>query len=214
MDLCLGPSAVLAVAISHDGNYFAADNNFNVRIWKRDTGIEIQSQDSRAGRVLAFSPDGTLLAAAGANQQICFWEPSTGIPVSTLMSPATITALAFSPKGDILATASDVNLWLRTPKWGATRNFLEVSAGSVGFHPDGRLLACPMRDGGVGLWDVTTQSFLSIIKDSKSSVVKEVTFSSDGEILASLTKDDRIMFWWPEPEPAPRTEAGGAFGRR
>ena len=214
MDLYLSSSPVQAVAISNDARYLAVAHNSSVRIWKRDTGVEIKSEGSRPGRVLAFSPDGSLLAVAGANQQLCFWEPSTGIPVSVLISPANITGLAFSPKGDILATASDAKLWLRTPNWGATRNFLEVSLGSIGFDPAGRLLACPMRDGGVGLWDVTRQSFLSTIKDSKSSLVKEVAFSSDGEILASLTKDGTIMFWWPAPDPAPRTEAGGTFGRR
>ena len=214
MELYLSTGSATSVALCNDGKYLAVAHNNYVRIWKRDTGIEIKSQDARPGRVVTFSPDGSLLAAAGANQHLYFWEPSTGVPVSTLVSPATITALAFSPKGDILATASDARLWLRTPRWGAATNFLEISPGSIGFHPDGQLLACPMRDGGIGLWDVTRQSFLSIIKDSKPSVVKQVAFSSDGEILASLTKDDKIMFWWPAPDPAPRTEAGATFGRR
>ncbi len=214
MELYLGNYDVSAVAISNDGKYLGVAHSSSVRIWKRDTGIEIKSQDSRPGRVLAFSPDGSLLAVGGGHSQITFWEPGTGVPVSTLVSPAVISNLAFSPNGDILATAAEARLWLRTPRWGAATNYLEVSPGSISFHPDGRLLACPMRDGGVGLWDVTKQSFMSIIKDSKPSVLKEVAFSSDGEILATLTKDDKIMFWWPAPEPAPRFEAGSTFGRR
>ena len=51
---------------------------------------------------VAFSPDGAVLATAGARTPL--WATATGAKITTI--PVTADAVAFSPKGQILATAT------------------------------------------------------------------------------------------------------------
>ncbi len=59
---------------------------------------------------VAFSPDGTLLAAAGGDGTVRLWNPATGKSIGTPLPAGTgpragVTAVAFSPDGTLLASA-------------------------------------------------------------------------------------------------------------
>ena len=61
-------------------------------------------------RQLAFTPDGTALAAAGIKGVIRLWDPATGQELLSLAAHrAQINGLAFSPDGSI---------WARWPTMG------------------------------------------------------------------------------------------------
>lgn len=120
-----------------------------------------------------FSPDGTLVAAAQANGTLVLMKVADGTIVKSIIAHASaIRAIAFSPTGDRVATASDdnfVKIW-STPALAELRAIGPAGARSLSWSPDGASLA----GGGV-----------------TSSVVWRV---ADGQVLKTLSAPGRPVF--------------------
>jgi RNA polymerase sigma factor (sigma-70 family) len=109
-------------------------------------------------------------------------------------------ALAFSPDGKSLASASDdgastVSLWD-----AATGKELTLLRGhrntirALAFAPDGKTLATGSNDRTIRLWDVATGKELR--RSEATAEVSTIAFSPDGKTLAS-GGEDPIQLWDP-----------------
>ena len=140
---------------------------------------------------VAFSPDGTILAAGpwGAGSFI-LWDVSTRERAGTLEG-AGGSAVAFSPDGAQLATAagSAIQLWdVASRKETATLKGHTGSATSLAFSPNGGLLASGSYDSTVKLWDVASRKEIATLR-GHTSQINAVVFSPDGTLLASGSGD-------------------------
>jgi RNA polymerase sigma factor (sigma-70 family) len=175
-------------------------------------------RDNQYWRSLAFSPDGKWLIGAGYHHEragkdaansvgtVHCWDAATGKLVredlANEKAPAGV-AVAFSPDGKLLATASSnrsVRLWdagsfklvreLRTFEGMYDWNCC------LAFTPDGKTLAASSDRNTVDFWDVPTGT-PRLRYDGHGAGVSAIAFSQAGRVLVSLGGDGTVRVWNP-----------------
>jgi hypothetical protein len=110
-----------------------------------------------------------------------------------------VASVAFSPSGQLLATAGDdgtVKLWRVAD--GVLLRTISAHAGyvaSVTFSPDGSLLATAGEDGAVKLWRVADWG-LERTLTGHTAPVTAVAFSPNGRLIASGSADASVRLWY------------------
>lgn len=155
--------------------------------------------DRAAMTALAFSPDGSVLAAGDTEHKIKLFDVKSGKTLQTLRDHgATITSVAFSPDGSLLASAGKENvirLWdVKTGQLLKTLAGHTLAVSGVAFSPDGSLLASGGHDKLINLWDVPTGNLVKTLNGHTDSVTG-VVFSPDGRRLASASHDMTTKVW-------------------
>ena len=139
------------------------------------------------GESVTISPDGQTLAGSD-DKKIKLWNPKTGDFLRALIGhKKTVLSLAFSPDGQILASASrDKTIKLWNPKTGGLLRTLtghKWPVESVAISPDGRtLISCDYKV--IKFWYLKSGNLLRTIKIYFGDVAN-VAISPDGQTLAS-----------------------------
>ena len=147
---------------------------------------------------MTYSPDGTLLAAAGTIG-IWIYDARTGKELNLLIEHMdSVSTVAFSPNNQLLASDgrdSTILLWdPHTGKRKATLTGHQEGVNSVAFSPDGKSLVSGGNDETIRLWDVSTGEQLLTFAGHAGGV-SEVMYSPDGEMLVSHGMDEMIHLW-------------------
>ena len=197
-DLCFSP----------DGQMVATRSEFNVRVWSREGSplpVTLATENGRA--LMAWSSSG-LLATAAREGHLQFWDTQTWELLHTLLSPVGPTqvhCLAWSPDGQTLACGCEgvVRFFLWRNEAGASISRFSVSTGGGGlpgatlalaWMPGGSHIALADRDGTVPIWDIRKAAFVRKL-EGHTSAVTNVSFSFDGRLLASRSRDGTVLLW-------------------
>jgi WD40 repeat protein len=213
------PVSVNSVAVSPDGSLIATAAN-GVRLYDARTGTLLRVIGDAGDRGVAFSPDGSALAAAGFHLQTTFTTPLLPLPIYDVQTGKRVQtlaghtewetyAIAFSPDGKLFAsTGADKQVLVWERATGKIRHRFTDQAFSVttlAFSPDGALLAGGGADKTIRLWDVATGRLRRSLKGHRDWVCT-LAFTPDGKMIASGSCDwayhrgrDTSRFSPPDP---------------
>jgi WD40 repeat protein len=157
---------------------------------------------------IAFSPDGSLLAAA-TNRGVQVLETETWQSVAPLFgrtSVGGVTKVAFSPDGRLLAFARrsftrSVQLWdvhNRVPA-GAPWQHRTGTVNALTFSSDSRRLAVASEELGVSVWDITgdrpsEEARWDLGEPEDFTGVRAVAFSPVGHLLAVCSSNGTTLW--------------------
>ena len=184
------------------------DARGGIRLWSTDPQTTLLERWFDQGyetltSAVALAPDGQSAASAGdvaitgveieKSNAILLWNIEDVRQAFALGGhTGAVNALAFSPDGTLLASASDdttVRLW--NPADGSEVVTLEGHDAPVlalAFNPDGTQIASASSDGMILLWDVASEES-SALQESGPAVAA-LAFIPDGTLLASAGGDD------------------------
>lgn len=203
LPLAVVPGTVDTLAFSPDGRRLAttSDDRSSVDVWDVGTMTRVAELTGHRAAVLdlAFSPDGTLLAAGVADWTVALWDLRRETRRSELSGHAgPVNGVAFSPDGRTLATAGHdelVMLWeVRTGRHLATFTGHQGWVRNVAFSPDGRTLASASIDRTVRLWNVPERRATATLT-GHTDAARGVVFSPDGQLLAFTSDDQTVTLW-------------------
>ncbi|MCT7972330.1 nSTAND1 domain-containing NTPase [Laspinema olomoucense] len=172
-----------------------------------------------------FSPDGMSLASASWDKTIRLWtlkDTFLKVLAGEVGHKGRVSSISLSPTGKQLASASwdkTVKIWSLDP--GRTTEAVTTLQGpdghgdrvfGVSFSPDGRAIASVSQDCTVKIWNATNGTLLKTLVDPKltgdpskhsdcpvesshSDRAYSVSFSPDGQLIASGSRDKTVKIW-------------------
>ncbi len=188
-----------AVVFAPDGRRLAtATGDGQVRIWEVPSGRQVLalSVGVTYRKGISFGPEGRTLATIG-NEEAKLWDMDSGHSSVGLNVPH-VTAIAYSPDGKRLATASaDHTAAVRDPRSG--RVFITLvghrqGVSAVAFSSDGRRIATASADGTAKIWEVASGRELLTL-GARPGPLLDVKFSPNGKWIATAGLSDTTRLW-------------------
>jgi WD40 repeat protein len=177
-----------------------------VHVWDAASGASLGVLDAAHGTLvegIAFSPDGSLLAAATQGGFIQVWTTTT--PTRTWVLGPTreyVDSVAFSRDGRLLLDVESTNagedglarLWDVASRhsigiYGSATSTVAVAA----LDPNGTLVATGSRDGSVRLWPVKGGTAPPLV--GHPAAIDAIAFSPDGTHLLTGSDDSSARVW-------------------
>ena len=202
---------IYALAWRPDAKAIALGGYQSVRLMDATGQVETSRLAGHADavRALAWSKDGTILAAAGGvpgrKGEVKIWKADGTLQATVSGHSDCIYGLAISPDGKTIATSSYdklIKLWdaatgqeIRTLKDHIDAIY------ALDFSPDGKRLVSGAADRSIKVWNPETGERLFTMSEPTDGV-NSVAVSPDGKWIAAAGQDKSIRVWALEEKGA------------
>ncbi|MGL5083748.1 MAG: eIF2A-related protein [Microcoleaceae cyanobacterium] len=200
-----------------------------VRLWTPEGKlVQVLKSHKRSVTSVSFSPDGRFLASSSRDRTVKLWQlnavnpdlnsgpkpgstpdpnpasVATSVPLTLRGHKSKVTSVSFSPKGQLLASASEdktVMLWNLEGQLIRTLQFSKTPIHWITFSPEGQFLAVGGGNGSVKITDLfgKVQTILQH-GDYSDCKVYGVSFSPDGRTIATAGDNNLVKLWSREGE--------------
>jgi RNA polymerase sigma factor (sigma-70 family) len=212
----LGSTMPHRLAISPDGSLLAAtglDEKGNpesrirlidVAQGKEKLKLSVLESTDRFGHrqgfgEIAFTPDGTLLVAAGIDECLIFFDPATGKEKQRLGNGFTNPgALVVAPDGKTIASVVGSRK-IRLADLASGLSLFDISMTPPALHgldfaSDGQTVAIAGGNKTITIWDAGTGKEARRL-EGHAGVVTGMSLAVDGNTLVSAAEDKTVRFW-------------------
>lgn len=205
-----------SMALSPDGKTLAAtklessvEDRSSLGLYDAGSGTLQGTCEGQRGPItaLAFRGDGKLLASGGVQScDVWLWDVPSGQPHLILpdaVDRCSVEALAFQPKGDLLAVAgidylatggSDGHVTLWHPGEKRQVGSLEGGASAIAWSPDGKRLAAATLRKTVRVFDAADGTVVAEVAGHQD-LIGGIAYSPDGKYLATASDDRTVRLW-------------------
>jgi len=187
------PGLTEIAAALEDGNVAVVDYSSGHLAYKQAA----KCQSGPEARVLAFSPDGQLLAIACSDKNIFLWVPGA-VTVRVINSGASPTALVFDRSGSSVAVGTeDGSIQIVDTKSGLTERRLRSLRGKINaltFGPN-RLLFSATSSGEISAWNLAVKDEFSTDLPLQTAPVSAAAVDNLHNIVAAATLWGEVVVW-------------------